>query len=216
MTVRHSIPNFPDPLIVRKMAFTDISTVVDIHLKGFLGFFLTYLGKPFLCELYTAIVMDPDGIGFVVENENGISGFVTGTVQSASFYRRLLRQRWWRFALAAVLPVLNRPLIIPRLLRGFSMPGHRTNQIGRGTLMSIAVLPDRQGEGIGQVLVRAFLEEAVYRGLRQVDLTTDRDNNEAANRFYQDLGFVCERTYVTQEGRAMNEYVIDLSLGSAI
>lgn len=43
-----------------------------------------------------------------------------------------------------------------------------------------------------------------------MDLTTDRDNNEATNSFYQKLGFVCERTFMTPEGRAMNEYVIDL------
>lgn len=77
--------------------------------------------------------------------------------------------------------------------------------------MSIAVLPECQGSGIGQLLVRAFLDEAKRRGLRQVDLTTDRDNNESANRFYQRMGFVCERSFVTPENRAMNEYVIDLS-----
>lgn len=214
MTVRHSTPNLPDLPFVRKMELSDISAVVSIHLKGFSGFFLTYLGRAFLRELYTAIVADQDGIGLVVEDENGVSGFVTGTAQPTGFYRRLLRQRWWRFAWASVLPVFKRPSTIPRLLRGFSMPEQATKQIGRGTLMSIAVLPDRQGEGIGQVLVRAFLKEAVHRGLNQVDLTTDRDNNEAANRFYQNLGFVCERTYVTPEGRSMNEYVIDLSLRS--
>ena len=76
--------------------------------------------------------------------------------------------------------------------------------------MSIAVLPEAQGKGIGQALVWAFLEEAAQRGLRQVDLTTDRDDNETTNRFYQNMGFVCERTFVTPEGRAMNEYVIGL------
>ncbi len=212
MIARHSTPSLPNSPFVRKMEISDISAAVDIHLKGFLGFFLTYLGRSFLCELYTATVVDQDGIGFVVEDENGISGFVTGTAQPSGFYRRLLHQRWWRFAWAAVMPVLNRPSIIPRLLRGFSMSEQATKQKKRGTLMSIAVLPDRQGKGIGQALMQAFLGEAVRRGLRQIDLTTDRDNNEAANRFYQNLGFVCERSFVTPEGRAMNEYVIDLSL----
>jgi ribosomal protein S18 acetylase RimI-like enzyme len=77
-------------------------------------------------------------------------------------------------------------------------------------LMSIAVLPETQGKGIGQALVRAFLDEAARRGLCQVDLTTDRDHNEATNCFYQNLGFTCERTFTTPEGRAMNEYVINL------
>jgi ribosomal protein S18 acetylase RimI-like enzyme len=192
------------------MTTTDVSAVVQVHLDSFPGFFLTFLGPAFLRELYVATLMDPSGISFVAANGTGIHGFVTGTSQSAGFYRRLLRCRWWRFALAAAFPAIKRPSIIARLLRAFSMPGQVTQQEKRGTLMSIAVLPEAQGQGIGQALVKAFLEEATRRCLRQVDLTTDRNNNEATNRFYQDLGFSCESTFTTSEGRVMNEYVISV------
>lgn len=197
--------------VIRRKTSADVPAVVQVHMHSFSGFFLTVLGAPFLRELYMATLADRDGIGFVAENEKDVCGFVTGTAQPAGFYRRLLRQRWWRFAGAAALPALRQPTIIPRLLRAISMPEQVTRQPGRGTLMSIGVLPEAQGKRIGQALVRAFLEEAARRGLLQVDLTTDRDNNEATNCFYQKLGFVCERTFTTPEGRAMNEYVIDLA-----
>lgn len=187
-----------------------MSAVVRVHLASFQGFFLSFLGSAFLAELYSGILTDTSGIAFVAESEGRITGFVAGSSQPAGFYTRLLRRRWWRFARAAALPVLKRPSIIPRLLRAFAMPGHVTRQERRGTLMSIGVLPEAQGQGIGQALAQAFLEESARRGLRQVDLTTDRDHNEAANRFYRRSGFVCERTYTTPEGRAMNEYVVDL------
>ena len=195
---------------IREMCSTDVSAVVQVHLDSFPGFFLSFLGLAFLRELYAATLADSSGIGFVAEDGKGIGGFVTGTAQPSGFYRRLLWRRWWRFALAAAPLVLKRPSIIPRLLRAFSMPEQVTRREGRGTLMSIAVLPEAQGHGIGHTLVRAFLEEAAQRGLQKVDLTTDRDNNEATIRFYQSLGFVCERTFTTPEGRAMNEYVIKL------
>ena len=76
--------------------------------------------------------------------------------------------------------------------------------------MSIAVSPPMQGSGIGKALLRTFLQEARRRGLKQVNLTTDRLGNDAANRFYQQLGFTRSRTYVTPEGREMQEYLIDL------
>lgn len=215
MTAPCVTPRRSDSPAIRKMRADDVPTVVQVHLKSFPGFFLTFLGAAFLRELYVATLADDDGIGIVAEDVNGIGGFVTGTAQPAGFYRRLLRQRWWRFGLAAVAPVLRRPSIIPRLLRAFSKPGHATHQEDRGTLMSIAVLPEIQGKGIGQALVRAFLAEAACKGLRQVDLTTDRIENEAANRFYQQMGFVCEQTYTTPEGRAMNEYVIDIAAQSS-
>ena len=189
----------------------DVPGIVVVHQAGFQGFFLTFLGPTFLHELYSAILADSDGIGFVAEVDYHIGGFVMGTAQPAGFYRRLLRQRWWRFARAAMLPALRQPTIIPRLLRAFSMPGQAAEHVGRGTLMSIAVSPDVQSKGVGQALVRSFLDEALRRDLRQVDLTTDQDNNDATNRFYQNLGFVCERTFTTPEGRAMNEYVIKLA-----
>jgi ribosomal protein S18 acetylase RimI-like enzyme len=210
MTAAQSDVQSSARLSIRRMATVDVSAVVQVHLNSFRGFFLTFLGPAFLRELYVATLADSSGIGFVAEDGKSMCGFVAGTAQPSGFYRRLLRRRWWRFALAAVLPVLKRPSIITRLLRAFSMPEQAAQQEGRGTLMSIAVLPAAQGNGIGQALVRAFLEAADQRGLRQVDLTTDRDGNEATNRFYQNLGFVCERTFVTPEGRVMNEYVISL------
>lgn len=199
------------PPIIRVAIQNDVPGMVAVHRAGFHGFFLTFLGPAFLFELYQAILTDPDGISFVADGKKGVCGFVAGTTQPSGFYRRLLRQRWWRFALAAMLSVFRQPTIIPRLLRVFSMPEQVAKQSGRGTLMSIAVLPEAQGRGIGQALVRAFLEGAAQQGLQQVDLTTDRDNNEATNRFYRRLGFVCECTFTTPEGRAMNEYVIDLA-----
>lgn len=196
---------------IRLARHDDIPGVVAVHQAGFQGFFLTFLGPTFLHELYSAILADGDGIGFVAELEDQVGGFVMGTAQPAGFYRRLLRQRWWRFAWAAMLPALRQPTIIPRLLRALSMPEQTTKHAGRGTLMSIAVAPDAQKTGVGQALVRAFLHEAARRGLQQIDLTTDQDNNDATNRFYQNLGFVCERVFTTPEGRAMNEYVINLA-----
>lgn len=199
---------------VRPALASEVAMLVAIHLRSFQGFFLTFLGSAFLHELYIAIITDRSGIGFVAQSQDSVIGFVVGIEQPDGFYRRLLHQRWWRFAFAALRPLLSRPLILPRLLRAFSAPATVNHTDKRGTLMSIAVSPDAQGSGVGKKLVQAFLQEAAYRGLYQVDLTTDRENNEIANRFYQKLGFVCVRSFTTPEGRAMNEYVIDLPISS--
>ena len=193
------------------MDICDVPSVVQVHLESFSGFFLTFLGSAFLRQLYVATLMDPSGIGCVAENEKGVCGFVTGTTEPSGFYGRLLRRRWWRFGLAAVLPVLKRPSIISRLFRAFSMPEKATRERGRATLMSLAVLPLAQGKGVGQALVQTFLETAARRHSRRVDLTTDQNDNEATNRFYKNLGFICERTFTTPEGRSMNEYIITLA-----
>ena len=77
--------------------------------------------------------------------------------------------------------------------------------------MSIAVLPEYQGRRIGKVLVQEFLNEMQRRRMRWVNLTTDKHKNDAGNAFYSGLGFQLARSFVTPEGRWMNEYVISLS-----
>ncbi len=191
---------------IRSMHPQDIGQVVDIHLMSFTGFFLSFLGKEFLTQLYSGIINDPNGIAFVYEDQK-IMGFVAGTTQPANFYRRLIVRRWWRFCIASLAPILRKPGIIPRLVRAFNMPKSVTSEPNRGTLLSIAVSPNFQGRGCGEALVKAFLGEAAKRGLRKVDLTTDVVNNDPVNKLYQKLGFVIDRSFVTPEGRLMNEYL---------
>lgn len=195
---------------IRRMGSSDVPSVVQVHLESFYGFFLTFLGPSFLRELYAATLADPSGIGFVAEKEQGIYGFVAGTSQPAGFYQHLLRQRWWRFGVAAIPAILKNPLIVPRLLRAFRKPQESASQPDTGTLMSIAITPEAQGQGVGQALVETFLEEARRRGLKHVNLTTDRDNNDPGNHFYRKLGFRCSMSFITPEGRSMNEYMIDV------
>ena len=195
---------------IRLATIKDVDAIVKVHLDSFPGFFLTFLGYRFLSELYAGIITDPTGIAFVSVEKNIIAGFVAGTSQPVGFYRRLLRHRWWRFAMASVIPVLKNPMIVPRLLRAFRKSQDTSSQADTGTLMSIAVVPDAQGNSMGKMLVKYFLEETARRGLKHVDLTTDKKGNDSVNQFYRRLGFQCSRTFFTPEGREMNEYSIDL------
>ncbi len=202
---------------VRPLTLFDIPFCTHSHLQAFQGFFLTFMGADFLRELYSAIVCDPSGIGSVAElldtdtgQQRGIRGFVVGSAQPAGLYARLLHKRLLWFAWASLSGFVKKPAILPRLLRAIAMPGQKMALPNCATLMSIAVLPETQGQGIGQKLVLAFLAEARGRGLEHVNLTTDRLNNDSANRFYRRLGFSLLRSYTTPEGRQMNEYAIAL------
>lgn len=199
----------PDPNI-RSMELEDTQDVASVHLRAFSGFFLSFLGARFLQELYSSIVNDPTGIAFVWCEKWEIEGFIAGTEQFGGLYRRLVRHRLWRFALAATKPAIRDPSILPRLFRALKVPKEREPEAGVGTLMSIGVVPDSQGRGIAHSLVKAFLSESAKRGLIAVNLTTDKVNNESVNRFYLELGFRVARTFNTPEGRQMNEFMIYL------
>lgn len=189
---------------------TDLPEIIQVHLSSFPNFFLTFLGHGFLRLLYRNIARDPEGIALVAEAEGKVVGFVAGVTRQTGFYRRLLKRQVLAFAWAAMGAALRRPTIIPRLWRALRRPGDAAESDTEACLMSIAVAPEFQGQGLGKQLVEAFCQELIARGESAVCLTTDRDQNEAANQFYQGLNFKLTRSFTTPEGRAMNEYVRDL------
>lgn len=195
---------------LRPAMIRDVPGIVEVHERSFQGFFLTFLGRSFLATLYRGIIEDSGGLVFVSEIDNKVAGFVAGSLESAGLYRRLLQQRWWRFGIAAAGAAMRRPRIVPRLLRAFAKPREKEGREDIALLMSVAVDPQAEGRRVGTALVDAFRQEAMARGAKAVVLTTDRDDNERANRFYQARGFRLARSFVTPEGRAMNEYICDL------
>ena len=197
--------------MLREIKNEDVSQVVTVHLASFPGFFLSSLGPKFLGHFYRGVVDASEGIAFVYLNEAQLpAGFVAGTANPQGFYKRLLKRDWLKFSFASVGTLLRNPGAVKRIARGLLHPGQ--NPVGDDVagLFSIGVLPELQGTGAGKKLVQAFLDEAAKRGCKRVFLTTDRDDNEPVNHFYEKLGFVVEREYTTPEGRNMNEYWITL------
>ena len=194
------------PADIRPMREADVPDVVSVHLQAFPGFFLSFLGRRFLTELYRAILADQNGIALVAVAETAVIGFVAGSANSSGFYRRVARRLWWRFGFASVSALLRRPAIIRRLLRALIAPP------GSGAegalLMSLAVDPRVQRSGAGRLLTNAFVEAAARRGAKAVVLTTDRFDNDPVNAFYVSQAFQLVRSYTTPEGRAMNEYIM--------
>ncbi len=195
---------------IRAVRLGDIPSVVGVHLASFQRFFLTFLGRSFLEHLYLEIAKDPTGVFFVATSRDGtLLGFAAGVQHLPEFYRRLKTERLLTFAMASIRAALRRPSIIPRLLRARSAPRQASDASCSATLMSIAVAPEAKGLGAGKLLIHAFLKEMARRGIPQISLTTDRDNNEATLGFYQGLGFSLVREFQTQEGRWLCEFVIE-------
>ena len=188
-----------------------VKKVVDVHLQAFPGFFLTFLGPRFLREFYLSFTYDPSGVGFVAQaSDTGeILGVIVGPVTPDGYFRRLLKRRWWAFCLASVCAVLKRPAVVKRLFRAVFYRGESPSGPNRSLLSSIAVLPSAQGHGIGMALVNAWCDEIKKRGSSGCYLTTDAENNDDINQFYQKCGWKLSDTKTTPEGREMNCYVCD-------
>lgn len=183
-------------------------------MASFPGFFLSFLGSRFLGLLYHEILQEDGRVCIVAEDDRKqVVGFAVGVENQVGLYKRLAKKRWWAFAWAALPTAMAHPRVIPRLARALLYRQRAEKIASRALLMSIAVSPERQGGGVGRVLMSSFLGEMSEKQVERVSLTTDRDHNEATNNFYQRLGFSLNREYCTPEGRWMNEYVIETPSG---
>lgn len=189
-----------------------LKQVVSVHLKAFPDFFLTFLGPGFLKVFYRSFVYDDTGIGFVAVDRqtDNVCGVIVGPLVPQGYFKRLLKKRWWAFCLASIKAVLKKPSVSKRLFRAVFYRGESPGGPPRALLSSIAVLPDVQQSGVGKMLVQKWIQEVSQRGGTGCFLTTDADQNEKVNAFYQKLGWKIESAYTTPEGRRMNRYVYDI------
>ena len=204
----------PTDLSIRPMRADDADQVVAVHMEAFRGFFLTQLGPGFLCQFYAYVASSTEGVGHVAVDDSGqIVGFVCGSIRPSGLYGRFVRRRWQQVLPAIIGPVLRRPAMALRLGWRVARPPQASEQPGTATLFSIGVHSHHQCQGVGTALVQRFLVEMSSQKLERVNLTTDRDGKEAVNGFYRRLGFELAQSFVTPEGRWMNEYTIHLGEG---
>ena len=144
-------------LRILKLSKEHAKGAADMHRLSFPGFFLSFLGRGFLEELYKCAACDDRAIGYVgIEGENHVVGACFGVIDGRHFFSTILRRRWWKFALHCIGPLLRRPSIIGRLLRALRFngtpPAVKIHPLG--CLMSTAVAPPFQGSGLAVALMR--------------------------------------------------------------
>jgi len=192
------------------LAQAHVVQAVEVHLRSFPNFFLSFLGPRFLREFYASFLVDKEGIGFVAQKPNGeIVGMVVGALNPRGFFKRLLMRRWLAFCFASVGSLLKQPTCFFRLIRAVFYRGNSPSGPSRALLSSIAVDPRVQSIGVGKALVESWVAEVQKRGLTGCYLTTDADGNKLVNNFYEHLGWKLESSYLTPEGRRMHRYVYD-------
>ncbi|WP_246956588.1 GNAT family N-acetyltransferase [Brachybacterium sp. Marseille-Q7125] len=203
----------PDGITLRTVRAEDAEELAVLHRDAFPDFFLSSLGVPFLRQFYLGFADDDSAVSTVaVASDGRIVGSIVGTTEPAGFFSRLLKRRIIPFSLLSAREGLRRPSIIPRLLRAVRYRGGTGSPIDGALLSSIAVASNQQGRGTGSAMMRAWEQSAAAAGADNAHLTTDAEDNDPVNEFYQRLGWFLESQYTTPEGRLMNRYTRSLAL----
>ena len=178
-----------------------ISTIAELHKHAFPDFFLTQLGIPFLRTLYFCYMEDSESGIIVAEDSGQIKGFIAYSKDYPRFYNQLIKKHLLRLGAA-----IRHPSFIKRLLRAFNKSHEVKKEEAYIELASICVDPKEEGKGIGTRLIDKMKAITDFSFYAYINLETDASENDAVNKFYINNGFRLNRSYVTAEGRRMNEY----------
>ncbi|MDO4562914.1 MAG: GNAT family N-acetyltransferase [Clostridia bacterium] len=184
-----------------------VAQIVDIHMQTFTGFFLTFLGRGFLKELYKGFCTHEKSGLIIARSENGVVGFLAFSEDLSAFYKYLIKKSLLPFMYYGLGAFFRKPAIMARLVRSFLKPAESKRAESYVELSSIGVSPEAENKHIGRRMLNKLL--SMYDGSSEfeyIKLETDAVNNEKANHFYAANKFVLCDTYQTKEGRQMNEY----------
>lgn len=194
---------------IREVNFDEkqvIDEVADIHIVTFQGFFLTFMGKGFLKQLYMSFCKHPgSGLLIAVEDENVI-GFLAYSSDYSGLFKYMIKTRLIPFAWYSLGAFFRKPKVFTRLVRAFLKPGETKRTENYVELSSIGVKPSCKGKGVGTKLIDALKQKVDFGKYKYITLETDAINNDATIRFYEKNGFIQERRFITNEGRQMLEY----------
>lgn len=183
-----------------------VCDVTDIHLATFQGFFLTFMGRGFLRQMYRSYC-EHESSGLLVAFEDGKAiGFLAYSENMSGLYKFMIKKRLIPFAWYSLGAFFRKPKIFMRLIRAFLKPSESRREEAYVELASIGVSPEIKSHGVGSALIESLKTQVDFDRFSYISLETDADNNEGANHFYQKNGFCLERNYKTREGRSMNEY----------
>lgn len=183
-----------------------INEIVTIHLNTFTGFFLTFMGRGFLKQMYQSYC-DHDESGLLVAEEDGKAlGFLAFSSNFSGLYKFMIKTRLIQFGWYSIGAFFRRPSTFMHIISAFLKPGEAKRKEKYVELSSIGVDPDVKSKGIGSKLIDSLKNNVNFNKYAYINLETDAVDNEGAIHFYEKNGFVRERMFETDEGRKMYEY----------
>ena len=183
-----------------------INDIVTIHLNTFTGFFLTFMGRGFLNQMYRSYC-DHDKSGLLVAEEYGKAvGFLAYSGNFSGLYKFMIKTRLIPFGWYSVGAFFKRPSAFMHIIKAFLKPSEVKRKEIYVELSSIGVDPTIKSKGVGSLLIDELKKIVDFEKFAYITLETDAVNNDGTIHFYEKNGFVKERMYETDEGRKMFEY----------
>ena len=147
---------------VNKADKTVIDGIVNIHLKAFQGFFLTFLGKGFLKTMYSCYTAFENAELLVAKEGDALLGFVSYSTDMSELYKFMLKRKFFSFIWFAFLGFLKQPKAFLRLFRALNKSKEVARKEKYVEISSIGVDTDYKRMGVGSKLLEEVKKSVDY------------------------------------------------------
>lgn len=203
---------------LRRMTLADLPFVLDTHRSYFPDNLVGRLGAGFLKRYYQCFLSGEHAVATIAECDGETCGYLTGIVD-VHRHRRFVMERHGRsMALLALRGLIPHPVLaVALLVRRSQTLARRAIRRDTGSqradrvavLSHVAVSADTRGLGIGEAMIRDFLERARAASAVRACLAT-RDGPDGAGQYYEQRGWYLISARQTVDGRPIRLYEIDL------
>ena len=170
---------------------------------------LSGLGLPIVWRYYQIAQKDPEVIGICAVSPSGdMLGWAIGSPHPDRIHAQLRSPLTW-FIFQMIRVTLTHPVAVWQLISSVLFSSSQTDiKPGAVELTYIGVAARQRGRGLGNKLLRAFLEASRAKGYRSVVLSVEKENSSAIS-LYEKAGFKIVKTF--SEGR-YRRHRMELSL----
>lgn len=183
---------------LRQLSETQLEHLAALH-HSVMHTLLSQLGVAVVLRYYQLARLETDVIGLcALANTGEILGWAIGSPDPDRINAKLRSPLSW-FLTQMLKLLFTHPRALWQLMVSVLFAS-RAGQIKSGAieLTYIGVASQRQGQGVGEKLLRAFLEAGHARGYRSVILSVETDNYPALS-LYEKAGFKIIQSFT--EGR---------------
>jgi ribosomal protein S18 acetylase RimI-like enzyme len=185
---------------ITEAGFTHVSGMAQCHIKSFPGRFMTEMGYQWLCALYLFFIKHRRGVCRVAVDADGkIAGLSVGGdpyIRDEFLSSALIRYPhliFWKFLSKRLVRRVLLQELVRKLHRKHAPALSRDNKapsagIRSGNLLSICVLPDYKGTGVGGKLIESFQLTCKDEGYERLTLSVLKQNSRAV-AFYKKHGW---------------------------
>jgi ribosomal protein S18 acetylase RimI-like enzyme len=170
-----------------------IPGMAQCHIKSFPGRFMSEMGYHWLCALYMFFIKHHGGICRVAFDADGkVIGLAVGG--DPNIREEFLSSALFRYPHLIFWKLLSKRLVRRVLLQELDRKLQRKNiqsqnsNVHSGNLLSICVLPECEGTGVGGKLIESFQLACKIEGYEQLTLSVLKENSHAA-AFYKKHGW---------------------------